>query len=238
MIMKERLRSIFAGRAASYALNADHDAHLTEALINYLKTNKMPNLFDNRLHLFIDYAKDQANSRFALLCISYTLAEINGRMDILLSRLYQSWSNTVIPLETEYYDNPSPLPFPFWTSWILPLGRRTRGLEQFAREHKIKLKGVDKKEFLESIKLVQKVNIGHNLHTAEAIEKDSSSPKVKRLYELSQSVKYPKVFLNAAKHTQHAAIFWDRLYILLLSIAIKCNSIVIPARAGIKKLIP
>lgn len=214
----EKWRSSLQGRATSYWLNAQADAQLAQEIIDYLKGLTASRSNDERFNQLL--VRSTTSDREAFLASSaFALWEINGRMDYLVAHWYAKLSGFAKHLPSVHFSQNPPTPFPWLTSWLLPVLKSQRGLRRFLHKHELALTN-STEVFIQATIAVQEINIAHNQKTINSMTR-ASSPKTKRLKAFSELSPHPHLFLQVARHTQQSAIFWDRVFIKLLRLTNK-----------------
>ncbi len=212
--MLQKLSAAIQGRAASYWLNAQADAELSQAIIAYLKSSPTLAVEDNRFDQLWELSQNSLEPKFFLAGCAYTLGEINGRMDYEVARFYALLSGFRHHLPPNYFSHASPTPFPLLTSWFLPSLKSQGGLRRFLQKQELALAG-STEVFIQAVMAIQEINIAHNRETIHAFAAHAS-PQIKQLRKLSKASVAPLIFMHAARQTQQSAIFWDKLFIKLL----------------------
>lgn len=217
MSMRVKLIANLQGRAASYWLNAQADARLAQEILIHLKNEATNPVKTDRFLEFTKRSLESDQARAFLGCCAFALWEINGRMDYEVAMFYAKLTDFSSHLPSNYYETDPPLPFPLVSSWTLPLLNNQTGLQKFLTMHDCNIATIRMQTFHHAIRAVQEINIAHNYETITSFSKNYSK-KVDRLKELSRHSSYPDEFMRSAHNTQKAAIFWDRLYIKLLTV--------------------
>lgn len=215
MTMVKKLFSTLQGRASSYWFNAQADAVLAQHIIKYLQNNALPSRPNTRLVTLLNRANALQNPTAYLAACAFALWEINGRMDWEVANVYARLSRFSTHLPPQHYAITPLTPFPILTSWLLPMLGNQRGLRSFLNRHELVV-SISAQVFRQAIIDIQHFNIIHNRHTIASIT-TTSNDKTNKLRELSRLSSDPTCFLVAAAHTQHAAIFWDQLFMRLLN---------------------
>lgn len=214
MTMVKKLFPTLQGKASSYWFNAQADAILAQHIIKYLQSKDMPSRPNTRLITLVNRARSHQNPTAYLAACAFALWEINGRMDWEVANVYARASRFSTHLPSQHYALSPPTPFPILTSWLLPLLGNQRGLHCFLSRHELVV-SVPPQIFRQAIIDIQHLNIIHNRQTIDSMF-TTSNDKTNKIHALSRLSSDPNSFLEAATHTQQAAIFWDQLFVALL----------------------
>jgi hypothetical protein len=211
----QKVTATLQGRAASYWVNAQADAKLAGAIMHHIQKPKLSDT-DPRFAILLAHANTLSHRTAFLAGCAFTLWEINGRMDWEVALLYAKLSGFEKHLPALHFSSPSPTIMPLLTSWVLPLLGNKRGLRRFLAKHQLTIT-VSNNVLRQAIITIQEINSAHNRKTIEVLAQASTKhcETLKKLCNLSAN---PHYCLVAASKTQQAAIFWDQLYIKLLTV--------------------
>lgn len=212
------LQSYLAGKATSYFVNAEADASDALMVIQHITHSRTNTKHDlERVKLMMQLWEDDPES---LTIAAYSLYYHNGYTDHVYARAVARIIGFRLPL-SQCYPNAAIQLTDFFLPWMEIFFHYPKKLHQYCDMHHAPLPEVSSRRIMEITKKMQEINIGVNLQTINKLEQGKVSPKTKTLKKISLQSQIPHIFLVSAKNTQKAAIFWDRIFIIVLLFFLK-----------------
>lgn len=206
--MISKFRNWAIGKSLSYWDNATKDAILSNELLDCLRHDRRASK-DKSINNFLGGQPDR------IVVYAYTLYFVNGYMDHTAAKLFGYLGGISDKLITNHYKNAK---FIHLLDWARPLWGDCRGIEVFAAQSDLQI-NLTPSEILKNIKYVQEVNIKRNKDTIETIR--YSSHKLMQQYGIVEKKFNPDEITTSYISTQNRAIYWDRLYIILIDLRSK-----------------
>lgn len=213
--MISSIQSYFAGKAASYFVNAEADARDALAVIEKVKLKtSSAHPHSKRVRKIFQIWGDNTVS---LTVASYSLYFHNGFTDHVYARTVARMVGFTLP-QSQHYPYATLQPTDFFLPWLEIFFRYPTHLRQFCEMHNLPLPECSRARILEITKNMQVINIAVNRHTIHAMESGETTLKTRALAALSSQSTNGKTFMQSARRTQAAAIFWDTVFVQLINV--------------------
>jgi len=217
--MTSYLKSYFAGKAASFFVNAEADAKDAQVICQFLKLKPISSIVSPRTSTML---KQWQSNPTTLILAAYSLYFHNGFADHIYARLIARAAGFTLPASKYYQYNHFTITDLF-LPWLEICFRWPKYLEIFCKDNKLTLPITTQKDILNVTQKMQKINIAVNKQTIASLRFNQPTSKVILLKKLSQTVSNTSIFLKSAQQTQKSAIFWDTLFIYLIQFRLLLN---------------